>query len=330
MNKEAKYKKLEEYTINNKDYSVFFSNSDSKVYIFTSKVTASHYYSSINTLDSKYADLLKEELLETYNWHDLQLINIILETLDKKGYNQLLLRILDETNAISNERKLDIFHKILKFTEDFDSRISVISLILRIKFDSSLYDELLLLEKNKNISQVSKLLIETHKLRENEDNTISSKTDYHLESIKPNKEVFISYTGEIKNWVERLASELSKNNIHVYFDVWDVKFGERFTEFMNKIEKVHYTLMIFTEKYIEKLKSDKGGVSYERKIIDALIVRGLDHQVIPIIKEEKSKNLIPTRFSTKRYCDLSTKENFDMNIGELINQIRGIRKRNHI
>ena len=145
----------------------------------------------------------------------------------------------------------------------------------------------------------------------------------NLETAKEStKTVFISYTGNFRGWIDKLGSKLKENGIIPHIDFWDIKFGVRFTDFMNKIEDADYTFMIFTEKYIEKMKSEFGGVSYEKKIIESLISSGSDERIIPIIKESSTKEKIPKLFSSKKYCDLSTKTKFDKNITELIEQIK--------
>lgn len=137
--------------------------------------------------------------------------------------------------------------------------------------------------------------------------------------------VFISYSkGEkLEKWIEKLVDKLMENNIYPAFDEWDVRFGDYFNDFMNKIEETDFTLMIFTPGYIKKLKRDYGGVSYERRLIESQIIDGKEpKRIIPIVKDKSIKDKIPHRFKQKKYCDMSTPAKFKKNLELLIKHIK--------
>lgn len=149
-----------------------------------------------------------------------------------------------------------------------------------------------------------------------------STSHYSRFEIVDRKKVFLSYTGKIKKWIEeKIGIDLINEKIEVYYDPWDVDYSDRFTDFMNQIEEVDFTLMLFTPKYIEKLKSDSGGLSYERKIIESLIESGKEKKLILVIKDSKAKALIPQRYKSMKRCDLSTKTRYEKNITDLIDYI---------
>ncbi|MCE7743526.1 MAG: TIR domain-containing protein [Candidatus Heimdallarchaeota archaeon] len=154
----------------------------------------------------------------------------------------------------------------------------------------------------------------------------TGSTSHHSRfEIVDRKKVFLSYTGgkKIKKWIEEeIGIDMINENIDVYYDPWDVDYSDRFTDFMNQIEEVDFTLMLFTPKYIEKLKSDSRGLSYERKIIESLIESGKEKKLILVIKDSKAKALIPQRYKSMKRCDLSTKTRYEKNITDLIDYIK--------
>jgi len=154
--------------------------------------------------------------------------------------------------------------------------------------------------------------------------TKTGTTGHHSQfDIVDKKEVFLSYTGRLKKWIEeRIGIDMINEKIEVFYDEWDVDYSDRFTEFMNKIENVDFTIMLITRKYIEKLKSNSGGLSYERKIIDSLIESGNEKKIILVIKESKAKDMIPKRYKSLKRCDLSTKARYEKNIPDLIDYIK--------
>ena len=218
----------------------------------------------------------------------------------------------------------DELESIYKKAKNPNNRFEAGIALVRIERDiNGVYlNELKQLVKKKNyIKWSDKVNHLEEEIKRKIQNGISS---HHSSVLLVRQTAFISYTGkgEIVEYVKKLGTHLLNNGINVHLDCWDVDFGERFTKFMNKIEKVNYTLMIFTTKYIEKLESESGGVSYEIKIIDSLIANGIpDRRIVTILKERKIQKQIPARFSSKKYCDFSTKVRYRKNIDDLVNHI---------
>ncbi len=151
-------------------------------------------------------------------------------------------------------------------------------------------------------------------------------SSYHTEFNIIGKTLFISYTKgyNIVEWIEEFARELQSNGIHVYWDEWDVDYSDRFTVFMNNIEKANFTALIITSRYLEKMKKTSGGVSYEKKIIDAMIERGIgEKRLIIVIKQKKAKNDLPYLYKSMKYFDMSTKAKYAKEIQNLIKFIYG-------
>lgn len=157
--------------------------------------------------------------------------------------------------------------------------------------------------------------------------SIETATSSHNSEISNiNKTLFISYTKgyKIDEWINNFASELQANGIHVYWDKWDVDYSDRFTEFMNNIEKADFTALIITNRYLEKMKKTSGGVSYEKKIIDAMIERGIgEKKLVIIIKQKEAKKDLPYLYKSMKFFDMTTKTKYVKEIQNLIKFVYG-------
>jgi len=146
------------------------------------------------------------------------------------------------------------------------------------------------------------------------------------------KKVFISYSWdneEHKEWVRNIAKELEKEtDIKVELDQWDLELGEYLTEFMDKIAASHYTLIIITQGYLEKIKREKGGVKYEKLLLDALKLEGREpRRNVVILKEKELTEEVPPSFKGKAYFDMIDNNRFKENIEDLIRHIKGIKRK---
>lgn len=98
--------------------------------------------------------------------------------------------------------------------------------------------------------------------------------------------VFISYSweDEIHNTkVHRFVERLRNNDIQVLYDR-DMSLGERFTDFMEMINKCDYVLFLCTPTYQEKADSGVGGVKFEKNIITVeLYEKGNERKFIPVL-----------------------------------------------
>lgn len=136
--------------------------------------------------------------------------------------------------------------------------------------------------------------------------------------------VFISYSHdspEHKKWVLDLASKLRKNyGIDIILDQWELQPGADLPTFMEgNLRNADYVLMICTENYVDKANSGKGGVSYEKMIITADLMKDINSKkIIPIIRQPSTKR-VPTFVETKFFVDLSKDSEF--NFDELVRTI---------
>jgi hypothetical protein len=226
---------------------------------------------------------------------------------------------------IGRDNAKEILVKKMSDVEDIDLRFEYARAIARIE-KSVIGFGFIECERLSKLED-SKWLAATEYLRNEIQNSIESGiSSQHSEFSIIDKTLFISYTKgyNIVEWIEEFATELQKNGIYVYWDEWNVDYSERFTEFMNNIEKANFTALIITNRYLEKMRKSSGGVSYEKKIIDAMIERGIgEKRLIIIIKQKNAKNNLPLLYKSMKYFDMTTKKKYNNEIQNLIKFVYG-------
>lgn len=144
--------------------------------------------------------------------------------------------------------------------------------------------------------------------------------------MSENPKVFISYSHdspEHKQWVSELAARLRNNGIDAILDQWDLGLGDDITRFMERgIVDADRVLVICTDKYVSKANAAKGGVGYERMIVNAELVQNLGtDKFIPIIRQAYGKKKTPTFLGTRVYADFTNDSQFDAKCEELIRDL---------
>lgn len=144
----------------------------------------------------------------------------------------------------------------------------------------------------------------------------------HMENPK----VFISYsqdTKEHEEWVRQLATHLIDHGVDIILDQWDLRIGDDLLSFMESgLNSSKLVLCICSEEYVKKADDSRGGVGYEKNIIGYSLFKNSNaNYVIPIIRNNSSKNLTPTFLNTKKYMDFRNDDDYQNNYNELINRI---------
>ncbi len=137
--------------------------------------------------------------------------------------------------------------------------------------------------------------------------------------------VFISYSHDSlkhKKWVLELATRLRNNGIDSLLDQWELRPGEDIPHFMEThIKNSDYVLIVCTDRYVEKANAGKGGVGYEKMIITADLIKGIEtNKFIPIIRQTGTHN-VPTFIETKLFINLSLNSDFEFGCDELVRTI---------
>jgi hypothetical protein len=147
-----------------------------------------------------------------------------------------------------------------------------------------------------------------------------------MKTDKPPK-AFLSYKwegAEVKNWVERFASDLRRNGVDAQLDVWDVSFGSSFIKYMTRnIQTTDIFFFIMTPKSIEAVEAEEGGggaVNFEVELATRRKIDGEKVRFIPILLSGEA----PASFlRNTRYVDFRDESNYNGIMTELLNDIKG-------
>lgn len=108
--------------------------------------------------------------------------------------------------------------------------------------------------------------------------------------------VFISYAVESKSHnrkVQDFANKLKLRGLNVSIFT-DMKHGDRFGVFMERIRQCDFTLIICTPKYKKKADKGEGGVGYEWNIVKSSVTKPFDERkFIPILFSGNWKTSLP-------------------------------------
>lgn len=140
--------------------------------------------------------------------------------------------------------------------------------------------------------------------------------------------LFISYSWDCEenknhmNWVLKLATDLVKCGVDVYFDQWDARLGNNLPFFMEQgLTTSQLVLCVCSENYVKKANLGKGGVGYEKRILSADLMSNANvDYIIPIIRNNLNKTL-PNFLVGVKYADFSNDENYLSAFTELLARI---------
>jgi hypothetical protein len=140
--------------------------------------------------------------------------------------------------------------------------------------------------------------------------------------------IFISYSWDSeshKEWVLKLADELVKNGVDVYFDQYDLSLGMEMTHFMEKAVTADKILAILSPNYKLKADNREGGVGYEYSLITQEYYNGEPDKtkIFPILKDGDETISTPAFMQTRLFHDMRDGEKFDAKLFQLIKLITG-------
>jgi hypothetical protein len=136
--------------------------------------------------------------------------------------------------------------------------------------------------------------------------------DKSTEDERPH--VFLSYSWtslDHQRSVEKLAEDLTESNIHVVFDLWDLKTSDDTIPFMERSindPRVTKVLILADKNYVEKAVSRQGGVGTETQIISPSIYNSSNPGKFAVVvyeRDENNKPYLPTYYKSRMYIDFS-------------------------
>jgi tetratricopeptide (TPR) repeat protein len=149
---------------------------------------------------------------------------------------------------------------------------------------------------------------------------------------------FISYAwGNLEHelWVEKFAEHLEKAGIKVFLDRWEDRKGKVLNDFIKKIEKADWTIVVGTKLYLQKSnKEDKEVtnrdpvVKSEIQLIEYFIGYNStrNDKIIPVLLEGSSEESLPFFLRPKLAADF-TKNDYFQELLKLIHDLYGIDNR---
>lgn len=161
---------------------------------------------------------------------------------------------------------------------------------------------------------------------EREKSMIHSKTtDFNKDVGKP--VAFISYSWDNeqhKQWVKKLADELSESGITVILDQNDLVLGDPLPQFMEQsIAGSDYVLIICTPQYKQKADARKGGVGYEESIITSDVLMTQNHRkYITVLEAGTWETSAPIWAGSKYGIDLSGGSFCGTEFGKLVDGLK--------
>lgn len=145
--------------------------------------------------------------------------------------------------------------------------------------------------------------------------------------------VFISYSHDSeshKAWVKKLATDLRKNGVDVILDQFHLRIGQDLRSFMEeRLNEAEIVLCICSSNYVKKSNNGNGGTGYESMIISTSLLKNVKTDyIIPIVRNNKSENKVPTCLGTKLYIDFSNDDEYYDKYMELLKRIHNEDQKN--
>ena len=146
-----------------------------------------------------------------------------------------------------------------------------------------------------------------------------------MSNNQPN--IFISYSWDNerhKKWVLDLADALCDEGVNVILDRYYLNAGKSIAKFVeSNIEIATKVLIIFTSNYKKRAEKRQGGVGYEYSILNQELYENQSesNRIIPILREGKPIDSIPTYMRQLIHLDITNDENYSVWFSELLREI---------
>jgi len=135
--------------------------------------------------------------------------------------------------------------------------------------------------------------------------------------------IFISYSWDgdkHKAWVKNLADRLFNKGVNVVLDQYEAQAGDHITYFMERaVTDTDKVLLILTEGYKRKADELKGGVGFERSLINAEWYKNQtgNNKFIPVLRGKDADKCKPVFIGSFIYIDMSDDALFEEKFKEL-------------
>jgi hypothetical protein len=135
----------------------------------------------------------------------------------------------------------------------------------------------------------------------------------------PNYDAFISYSHADKQFVLRLAEQLTSAGFRVFFDQTDIAIGDTLVSVIDKaVRSARFLLVVMSPNYFS---SRWGAMELQLGLSEEL-----DHNVLKVIPILRRECEIPAVLAGKLWADFRTDEQFADSFARLIAVLRGGRR----
>lgn len=125
--------------------------------------------------------------------------------------------------------------------------------------------------------------------------------------------VFLSYNTKDVEIARRIASDLTREGLNVWFDEWEIVIGHSISQRIEQgLDNAHFVIVLLTKHSVES-----GWVEKEWR---SKIGQEADNKRVVILPVIGERCKIPTLLRDKRYADI--RDSYDKGIEELINSIK--------
>lgn len=106
-------------------------------------------------------------------------------------------------------------------------------------------------------------------------------------------------------------------------DQWDLRLGSDLPQFMEQgLDSAGRILAVCSERYVTKADAGQGGVGYEKMILTGQLMADLNSdRIIPVIRNNTAKKLVPTFLSSRVFIDFRDDGMFEASYAELLRDI---------
>jgi len=148
------------------------------------------------------------------------------------------------------------------------------------------------------------------------------------------KDAFLCHNKADKDWVRELGSYIEQQTIDglptsrhltVFFDEWDIDYGENFINRMNQgLEVARNVVVVMSPEFFES-----GWTNFEWTDVVAEDPWGIKKKLVPVLLRDVSKDggrriVLPAPFKSLRYLDFRDKRSFEREFINLLGRIRGL------
>jgi hypothetical protein len=111
--------------------------------------------------------------------------------------------------------------------------------------------------------------------------------------------------------------------VNVLLDRWNLSLGQDVAAFMERgLSKSNRVICICSDLYVKKSNEGQGGVGYEKQIITAEILSGLNtNWVIPVIKNNLGSKKVPTFLGGRLFVSFEDEHRYESKYEELLREL---------